>query len=503
MKKLNLETKVGIFFLVVFVLVAWISLKLGNYDFGEQSGYVLHAVFPTAAGLDPESTVLLAGLRIGKIESIRLENGKALVSMRVREEINVPTDSSVSIQSKGFLGARYMEIIPGSMDQMLQDGDRFDNVSGGSDLNAVTGDLQDIAQDIKAITANLREIFGTPEGEQGIMDVFENLQRISASLSDAMEENQTNFNKLVGNLERFTANLAYLSGKNREDLSEAMSAFPAIAKNLKVISENLAVLLSENNEEIGQSLQNLAGATEKLEEAMESVSGIARKIDEGEGTIGKLVNDDETVDNLNEAVTGINEFLNRVRKLQAEVAYRGEYDVVEGDAKSYFNLTLRPRKDKFYMVGVVDDPSGRTRTTDTYTETVTNRGKIDEKTVIEEEHKEVTSEELLLSAQLGKRWHDFVFRGGLIESKGGVGAEYYLWDDHINFTMEAFDFASDNNPRLKANMDVTFLKHFVVTGGVDDFINKYDDPRYFFGGGLKITDEDITVLFSRMPLPDL
>ena len=54
-KRLNLETKVGLFFVVVLVLIAWISLKLGNYELGESGGYTLGAVFESAAGLDPES----------------------------------------------------------------------------------------------------------------------------------------------------------------------------------------------------------------------------------------------------------------------------------------------------------------------------------------------------------------------------------------------------------------------------------------------------------------
>ncbi len=502
-KKLNLETKVGLFFVVVIILIAWISLKLGNYDLGERGGYTLEAVFISSAGLDPESVVLMAGIRVGRIESIRLHDGKALILMRIKDDIQVPDDSYISIQSKGFLGARFLEIYPGESSSVFTDGQRFENLKGSGDLNAVTGDIQDIAKDIKEITANLREIFGTPDGEAGMVEIFENLQRISTSLGDAMEENQRNFGKLVANLERFTSNMAYLSAKNRTDLERAMAAFPAIAENMKIISQNLAVILEKNSGDIGQSFEHLAEATAKLDKAMQSVQSIVSKIDEGEGTIGKLVNDDETVDNLNEAVTGINEFLTRVQQLQAEIAYKAEYAPIEGNAKSIFNLTLRPRKDKFYMLGIVDSPSGRTRTTDTVTETVSNPGGVDEKTTVTEEHKEVTSDTLKLNAMLGKRWYDIVFRGGLLESSAGFGVDYLLWDDQINLSFEAFDFEPDNNPVLKSYLDFTLFKHFVFTAGSEDFINLHNDPRWFFGGGIKITDDDISILFSKVPMPDM
>lgn len=499
MKKFNLETKVGLFFFVVFVLIAWISMKLQNCDLGETSGYVLQAVFPSAAGLNPESPVLMAGLRIGKIDDIRLDKGKALVVMTIRGNATVPFDSGISIQSKGFLGAKFLEILPGSDEKTFSDGDRFQNVSGGGDFGAVTADLEDIAKDIKAITANLREIFGTPEGEQGIMEVFENVQRVSTFLGDAMETNQKNFNLLVSNLQRFSSNLAYLSDKNRQDISNTMAVFPAIAGNLKVITENLAVILAENNQDIGESMRNLSAATERLEKAMDSIASISRKIDEGEGTIGKLVNEDETADDLNEAVNGINEFIGRVRRIQTEIAYRGEYDIKDGDIRSYFNVKIQPSPDKFYLLGVLDDPSGRTRISDTHTETTYNKGEADEETETEDEHKEITTEDLLFNVQLGKRWHDLVLRGGLIESKGGVGLEYNFWEDHINFQFEAFDFGSDSNPHLKTSANFFFLKHFTLTAGIDDFIHKYDDPRYYFGAGIRITDDDLSLLFSQMP----
>lgn len=503
MKKLSLETKVGLFFFVVFLLVAWISLKLGNYNWGEARGYTLEAVFPSAAGLDPESRVLMAGIRVGKIEGITLDKGKAKIVMRIRDGVIVPDDSGISIQSKGFLGAKYLEIIPGSSETGYKPETRFQTMKGAGDFNMISGDLQEIADDIKAITGNLREIFGTPEGEQGVVEIFENMQRISTVMGDAMEENQKAFTQLVSNLERFTKNLAYLSDKNREDISNTMSAFPAIAQNLKIISENLAVIMSENNEDIGQTLRALAESTDKLERTMDSVESIARKIDEGEGTVGKLINDDETAENLNEAVEGINDFVGKMRGLQAEIAYRGEYDVLRRDAKSYFNLKLSPAKDRFYMIGVVDDPSGRTTTTDTTTTTTRNVGEANENTSTDEEHKEVNKDELKFTAQLGKRWHDFILRGGLIENSGGIGLEYFVWDDHINFNVEAFDFVSDNYPHLKAGVDINFLKHFSIIGGVDDFMNRYDDPTYFIGGGIRITDDDIGALFSRVPMPDM
>ncbi|MCB1155835.1 hypothetical protein KDL45_19395, partial [bacterium] len=74
--------------------------------------------------------------------------------------------------------------------------------------------------------------------------------------------------------------------------------------------------------------------------------------------------------------------------------------------------------------------------------------------------------------------------------------EYFLFDDHLALSFEARDFSDDNNPILKAYATGFVFDHFLITAGVDDFVNRYDDPRYFVGAGLYFNDNDIASIAS-------
>lgn len=499
MRKLTTETKVGIFFVVVFLLIAWISTRLGDYAIGEKYPLQYSARFPTAAGIQKDTKVYLAGIKIGVVEDTRLDGGKALVEMKITAEAKIPDDSRISIASHGFLGQKYIEILPGASTRLLESGKEFENVDDSGDLAALTGNLNDVAEDIKAVTTNLREVFGGEEGQEGIRDVFISLNTITTTLADTLEANQDRMDAIMANVESFSGNLSYVTTKNREEMSRTVAALPAIAENLKEISGHLATVMSTNREDISATLENLVAVTENLSRSLEAFANVAQKIDDGQGTLGKLVNDDETITSLNEAVSGINDYVQRLTRLEMEFKYRGEYHIEQQEAKSFFALNIRPNFDKVYMLALVDSPKGRTRTTEIETTTVENPGAADEETSVKNETRRVTSDELLFSAQFGKRWHDFLFRGGIIESKGGVGVEYFLFDDHLDIAFEASDFSKDNNPRLKTYLDLMFLDHFFVTAGVDDFINKYDDPRWFLGAGLYFNDRDLSILAARLP----
>jgi phospholipid/cholesterol/gamma-HCH transport system substrate-binding protein len=190
---------------------------------------------------------------------------------------------------------------------------------------ALSGKAGDIADDVKVITANLRKVFGGEEGEEGIRDIFLNVQDITMRLAGALEDNQQIMNQIAQNIELFTQNLAVMTGENRQALYDAIAVMPAITKNLETISANLAQITNENNDEINDVIRELAASTAQLSIAMEHIASISRKIDEGEGTIGELINDKDAIEEISETLDSVNEFVGRIRQIQTYLSYRGEY----------------------------------------------------------------------------------------------------------------------------------------------------------------------------------
>ncbi|MFP4109869.1 MAG: MCE family protein, partial [Desulfonatronovibrio sp.] len=140
-----------------------------------------------------------------------------------------------------------------------------------------------------------------------------------------------------------------------------------------------------------------------------------------------LISDDQTGRKLDQALDSMNDFLARYDRFQTVVDFHTEF-MDSGDAKSYLDLTLQPADDKYYLLSVVDDPKGRTGTTDTITRTSTNQGPW---TTTGEIKKKSCKDRLKFSAQLAKRWNDLVIREVIIESSGGAGPDYFLWDDRF------------------------------------------------------------------------
>jgi len=484
--------------MVVFLLIAWISFQLESFKWGGK-GYVLSALFDSAAGLDPEASVYMAGIRIGRIQKIELEGGKARVYIRIFPSIKIAKSSQAMIQSRGLLGSKYIDIMPGDpRTGLMKDGEEFKNIKEPVEINKLATDFDAIAQDVKKVTQQLSESLGTPEAQNKMSRILENLDRITESLAELSEANQQSFTKLVDNLSMLSENMYQLSERSRADLEEAIAAMPEIVNNLKQVSSVLATSLSQNQEGLTKAMANIEEATTRLNESLESISSISKKIDEGEGTIGRLVNDPRPIEKAQEAIEGINELVGRLRRAKAVIDIHSEYMFDAQDAKTYLSLLLYPSLDKYYLLGVVDDPVGQTRITHTKTKRVINPGKDDEQTIEINEDKEETSEELKINLQLAKRFWNVVLRGGILESTGGIGIDVYLFEDRIKMFAEAFDWSADVNPYLKVGAQLRILSNIVLYGGADDIIDEEHNYDYFLGLGLMFTDEDILTFLGSI-----
>ena len=176
-------------------------------------------------------------------------------------------------------------------------------------------------------------------------------------------------------------------------------------------------------------------------------------------------------------------------------------------------LSFTPRPDKFYLLEIVADPRGvdtvSTETVTTDAPDLLNPGQRTTTTTIST--KNLHEERLTFSLQLGKRYGPVTFRGGIIESSGGVGADLHLFEDVLQLSTSVYQFSrpyQDVFPRAKVWANLYFLQHFYVTAGADDFLNRWNQGRYpggpkftigndvFFGGGLFFTDDDLKTLLG-------
>ena len=130
----KVEIAVGLFMLVGIVAMVYLSVRLGQVDLFGARGYVVYADFPTVGGLKPGSSVEIAGVAIGRVESIRLKDYVARVTMRIHEGVGLQSDAIVSVKTKGLIGEKFVQINPGGSDKVVPPGGRLTEVEPPVDM---------------------------------------------------------------------------------------------------------------------------------------------------------------------------------------------------------------------------------------------------------------------------------------------------------------------------------------------------------------------------------
>ncbi|MBI1894564.1 MAG: outer membrane lipid asymmetry maintenance protein MlaD [Candidatus Rokubacteria bacterium] len=139
MKRTNLELTVGGFVLIGILALGYLSINLGRVELLGRRGYMIFADFPTVGGLKSGSSVEIAGVEVGRVDSIRLANYQARVTFRIQEGVKLQEDTIASIKTKGLIGEKYVRLSPGGSDRVIQSGGQIREVEAPVDLEELIG----------------------------------------------------------------------------------------------------------------------------------------------------------------------------------------------------------------------------------------------------------------------------------------------------------------------------------------------------------------------------
>jgi phospholipid/cholesterol/gamma-HCH transport system substrate-binding protein len=129
MRRSALDVAVGVFVLLGILAFGWLSIKLGRVDLLGGHGYIVTADFPSVGGLKAGSAVEIAGVEIGRVDSITLDKDyQARVQMIIRPSVKLQDDSIASIKTKGLIGERYVRISPGGSEKLIPPNGRLKEV---------------------------------------------------------------------------------------------------------------------------------------------------------------------------------------------------------------------------------------------------------------------------------------------------------------------------------------------------------------------------------------
>jgi phospholipid/cholesterol/gamma-HCH transport system substrate-binding protein len=492
MFSLSSEAKVGLFVLVGLIILGYMSVQVGKQSLGLKKGYTLDVVFDSAAGLDRDASVQIAGVEVGRVESISLKDGKALVRLRIVPNVKLEKDAIASVKTHGILGDKYVEIYPGTHGEAyLAAGEQISRTERQADIDKLLHQIGMIADDVRGVTSSLNRVLAGQAGEEAITSILANTRDLTRNLNNVIVSNEAALRAALENTRQLTGNLNRVVTQNDEKVGQVMDTLKSASREMEKTFAALSEITGGVNRgegTLGQLVKDNATA-EKLNKTLASLEDVTQKINEGRGSIGKLVNDDETVRNLNESLTGLNRYVNKAEQFRTFLSYRGEYLFDKSDAKSYLDLRIQPKEDKFYILGVVSDPRGRRTTKDVTVGGVTTRTE------------EWDRDGILFNAQIGKRYKDLVLRGGLLESTGGVGIDYLTLNDKLKLSFEAFGFGRDRRAHLKAGAEYQLFKHLYLSAGWDDFVSDQDNRSIYGGFSIRFEDDDLKYMLTTTPIP--
>ena len=494
--------KVGILVVVSMASFGAFLQIVSTRGLDSADAYEVSALFDDVLGLEEKSPVQIAGIDIGRIKAVKLDKGKAKVTLSIDGDVDLYEDAIIEKVSISLLGDYKLSVEPGGAPgaKKLANGGIIAKVNSLSDTDQ-------IIEEVRVMSESMRRLISGAEGKQSPLERIVGdvegsavaarkvLEVVSANIGDNTEK----LDKILQNVEHFTRDLSQISAGREKDVSAILADTRGLAKSLRTTAESLEqVVAGKDKDEVRESVKSLRDTVETMNRSLDSLASILDKIDRGQGTIGGLINDSSIHDGIEEAVEGVNNVLGGVSRLQTWVNLRSEFQFRTGQTKNYVQFTLMPTEDKYYIFEVVDDPRG---VQEVIIEDVETTSPENGRDFQYRERRTVTTDGLKFSLQFAKRFYWLGLRFGIIEGTGGIGADLHFLDDRLEFLIDANQFGVEaRNPRMKFLALVEPIEHVYVHGGVDDFLNP-GTVDYFFGAGVRFNDEDIKTLLITGGLP--
>lgn len=328
---------VGIFVLAGIVSLIIFVFMLGGDNKFFTRNYKVQTSFTNVAGLSEGASVRLSGVRIGSVKEIKfpkdIDKNFIVVLMNVKEDgvRRIGTDAIATIKTEGLLGDKYIEIIKGSKESPKEIKDIIKiNSFNPADITKLLDQSDELIGNIINISESLDEIvkaFGKEENINNISDAIASFR----NTIEAIENEDGILNSLIYGVKNKKAD-----DKNTlEKLDETIALLNGLLTEIKSGNGLLTALLFEedlkikvdnaisNIEKAAESIGNDSGIASDLRDTVANLKSISGKIDQGEGTIGAMINDPLLYDKLN-TILGEAE---RSRFIRATIKYMIEQKI--------------------------------------------------------------------------------------------------------------------------------------------------------------------------------
>ncbi len=479
MAKVSQAAKIGIF-VVVTAGAGYLVYSTIHKATGSGGGYVVHAYLNDATGLAKHSRVTIAGIPVGSIEDIRLENGKARIDVRVNGDVKLHHTARLGVKSASLLGENVVVLTEGVGEPDKKDGDEIEVMPDAVSVEDIKGQVARIAELVEKVAQQLANSIGTEQGGQNIKAILQNLADATEAVNLTIRENREVVRETLQNIDRITQ-------RGGPELQQILVNIRTITEDVKQMTAAQGGAGGQSGE-LRQTIERVNRAAKSLESALGHIDNVAGRVDRGEGTIGRLTKDEALINEVQGVAEGVNDYVDSLRRLQAIVGLRSDYNFLANTIKSYVELRLQPREDKYYLIELINDPRGLTSFTQTDVDTTNPNEPAHYRTVTT-----TTTSSFRFSLQFARRLGPFTGRFGIKESTGGIGLDTHLLSNRFEIAQDLFGFGEEIKPRYRIWLGYEFIHRLWLIGGVDHVFlpNRRD---YFLGLQLRFTDDDLKTI---------
>ena len=291
--KVSKEAKIGLATIVTIGLFIWgFNFLKGKNIFTSTNTFYL--VYNQLGGLKESNDVLINGYKVGQVTDLKLENDeikKVVVKILVNKDYKIPLGSLARLSSIDFMGTKAIELILNNEMEYHQNGDTLKSKIGEGIMDKVA----DFEEKIMQITVGLEKL----------LDNLNNI--LNDEMNDKLHNTVNNLNDAIGNISTLTAENGEITlalnniNKLIFTINKSLQPLPNTMKNIKAVTDSL------KEAQIKMLINNSA-------QVLENLNLIMAKVDRGEGTAGKLVNNDSLYVNLTAATKELELLLTDLRE---------------------------------------------------------------------------------------------------------------------------------------------------------------------------------------------
>ena len=285
--KNTLETRLGLFFALALIAAVVVLELAGTRDLFRK-GHPLRARFETIQELKPGDPVRMAGVEVGRVERVVLASNSVEVVLSVDRDAAVKTDSKASIKFAGLMGQNYVSIGFGSPDAPLATPDTLLETEEQADLNSLMVRLQNVATGVEGLTKNFSG---------------ENFSNLLGPFTDFLKENNPRLSAILGNMQTISTRIVNGDGTVGRLINE------------DTLYASTVHTVSNLNSRINEAQPLFAD----LKLTLDQTKGVVAQVNEGQGTIGKLIKDETLYRETTTAMVNLREVLQKINQGQGSV----------------------------------------------------------------------------------------------------------------------------------------------------------------------------------------